>query len=259
VKILPGGCRVFTPDDGQAGSAGGWRWRTPICRANGADRITQSVSEFSGGRAPVVVNPQAEEALYVVEGEGVCYIDGWPYPVSPGIAIYVPPAAEYCFENTGEAALRVLHACCPEDFGRHFVETPRVVETPRAADSSATPNDAPKRTVREVDRELIPAGADRHFRYLVHTDLGCRQITQFAGWIPTSKAIPHTHTYEEGIFILSGRGLVHVDGDTCEFETGSSIYFPIGVRHCIENAEAAPIRLLGAFYPSGSPGAAYED
>ena len=40
----------------------------------------------------------------------------------------------------------------------------------------------------------IPAGADRHFRYLVHTDLGCRQITQFVGWIPTSKAIPHTHT-----------------------------------------------------------------
>ena len=124
---------------------------------------------------------------------------------------------------------------------------------------SAGSGEAPRRTVREEDRDLIPAGVNRLFRYLVHTDLGCRQITQFVGFIPTSKAIPHTHTYEEGIFILSGRGIVHVESEACAFEPGWSIYFPVGVRHCVENPEAAPIRLLGVFYPSGSPGAAYED
>lgn len=32
-----------------------------------------------------------------------------------------------------------------------------------------------------------------------------------------------------------------------------------GVLHCLENPGPSPIRLLGVFYPSGSPGAAYED
>jgi mannose-6-phosphate isomerase-like protein (cupin superfamily) len=113
--------------------------------------------------------------------------------------------------------------------------------------------------VHEDEREDIRAGEDRIFRYLVHTDLGCRQVTQFAGWIPPSKAPFHYHTYEEVIFILEGSGMVHVDEEACEFDAGSSIYFPAGVRHCIENPGNTTIKLLGAFYPSGSPGVAYED
>jgi mannose-6-phosphate isomerase-like protein (cupin superfamily) len=247
VTILPGGCRVFSPDEGESGSAGDWHWRTPICKATGADRIAQSVSECRG-RSPAVVNPRAEEAIYVAEGVGTCQIDGRPYPVCPGVAVYVPPGASYSIESSGKV-LRLVHACCPEDPARHFMD-----HRP-----SAGSGEAPRRTVREEDRELIPAGVNRLFRYLVHTDLGCRQITQFVRFIPTSKAIPHTHTYEEGIFILSGRGIVHVESEACAFGPGWSIYFPVGVRHCVENPEAAPIRLLGVFYPSGSPDAAYED
>ena len=113
--------------------------------------------------------------------------------------------------------------------------------------------------MHEDERETIRAGKDRLFRYLIHTDLGCTQITQFAGWIPPSKAPIHYHTYEEGIFILEGHGIVHMDEESCEFSPGSSVYFPIGVRHCVENPGDSTIKLLGAFYPSGSPGAAYED
>jgi mannose-6-phosphate isomerase-like protein (cupin superfamily) len=112
--------------------------------------------------------------------------------------------------------------------------------------------------VHEDLREDIRAGQDRLFRYLVYTDLGCRQITQFAGWIPPGKAPVHYHPYEEGIFILEGHGIVHTDDESCAFGAGSSIYFPIGVRHCVENPGTGTIKLLGAFYPSGSPGEAYE-
>jgi mannose-6-phosphate isomerase-like protein (cupin superfamily) len=80
--------------------------------------------------------------------------------------------------------------------------------------------------VHEDLREDIRAGQDRLFRYLVYTDLGCKQITQFAGWIPPSKAPVHYHTYEECIFILEGHGIVHTDDESCEFAAGSSIYFP---------------------------------
>ena len=220
-----------------------------ISRASGATQITQSVCEYGAGRSPTLVNPVAEEVLYVIQGQGTCYIDGVSYHLRPGTGVYIPPGAEYSVENPGPGSLRIVSACCPEDPQRHAVAKLR----------TAASGDAPPRTVHERDREVIRAGKDREFRYLVHTDLGCRQVTQFVGWIPPSKAPFHFHEYEEGTFILEGCGVVHVENESCEFGPGSSIYFPKGVRHCVENPGAGPMRLLGVFYPSGSPSAAYED
>lgn len=144
--------------------------------------------------------------------------------------------------------MSIVSSCCPEDPERHIVNDPPLV-------ASGAP---PQLLVHENLREDVRAGQDRLFRYLVHRDLGCKQITQFAGWIPPGKAPVHFHTYEEVIFILEGHGIMHTDDESCEFEPGSSIYFPIGVRHCVENPGASSIKLLGTFYPSGSPGEAYE-
>ena len=108
--------------------------------------------------------------------------------------------------------------------------------------------------VHEDEREAIRAGEDRVFRYLIHTDLGCRQITQFAGWIPHSKAPFHYHSYEEGIFILEGSGMVHVEDEKCPNSVpASSIYLPIGVRHCLENPGHAPISCWAYFTHPAAP------
>ncbi len=248
MRTLAGGCRVSSAEDGEVTRLGTWTSRATIKRSTGALHITQTINAYAQGRSPVLVNPGAEEALYVAAGQGSIFIDGSPHAIQAGTGIFIPPAAEYSIENPHAESLLLVSACCPEDPARH------VVEHPRAAAGNPT-----VLTVRERDREVIRAGKDREFRYLVHRDLGCRQITQFVGWIPPSVAPFHYHTYEEGIFILEGHGVVHVDEESCEFGPGSSIFFPIGVRHCMENPGAMPVRLLGAFYPSGSPGAAYED
>jgi mannose-6-phosphate isomerase-like protein (cupin superfamily) len=249
MKTLIGGCRVYSPDDGQIATVGNWTARSVICKNTGAQRITQTVSDYTPGLSPSVVNPTAEEALYVAAGEGICRVNGFEYRLRPGCAVFIPPGAVYNVENTGRENLRIVSACCPEDPKRQIVEKPL----------PAGNGEGPRLLVHEDDRDPIRAGKDRVFRYLVYTDLGCRQITQFAGWIPPSKAPVHYHTYEEGIFILEGHGIIHTDEDSCEFGTGSSVYFPVGARHCVENPANATIKLLGAFYPSGSPGAAYED
>jgi mannose-6-phosphate isomerase-like protein (cupin superfamily) len=248
VKSLTGGCRVYSAEDGQLSTLGTWTARIVISKNSGAQRITQTISEYAAGLSPAVMNPGAEEVLYVASGEGKCRIDGFEYALHPGAAIFVPPGAVYNLENTSSETLRVISSCCPEDPQRHIVNGP-------LPEKSGQP---PRLLVHESLREDIRAGQDRLFRYLVHTDLGCKQITQFAGWIPPSKAPAHFHNYEEVIFILEGRGIVHTDEQSCEFEPGSSIYFPIGVRHCMENPGKSTIKLLGAFYPSGSPGEAYE-
>jgi mannose-6-phosphate isomerase-like protein (cupin superfamily) len=248
MKILTGGCRVYSAEDGQSSTLGNWTARTVISQNSGAQRITQTVSDYTPGLSPAAVNPGAEEVLYVASGEGKCHVNGFEYPLSSGTAIFVPPGAIYNIENTGAEIIRLVSSCCPEDPQRHIVDSP----------APATSGQPPRLLVHEDLREDIRAGQDRLFRYLVNTDLGCKQITQFAGWIPPSKAPVHYHTYEESIFILEGYGVVHTDDESCEFGPGSSIYFPMGVRHCVENPGTSTIKLLGAFYPSGSPGEAYE-
>ena len=247
--LLPGGCRVFGDNDGETLTEGNWTSRTVTCRKNGATYVAQTINGYSTGRSPTLVNPQAEEVLYAASGRGVCRISGFDYELEPGVGAYVPAGAPYSIENRGSEKLLVVSTCCPEDDQRHIVSEPQ--------SASGARGEAPPRVVREQDREPMPV-SDRHFKLMVDKDLGCQRVTQFVGYIPPSKAPFHYHTYEEVIYILEGSGIVHVEQGDCEFGPGTSIFLPIGLRHCLENPGPDPVRLLGVFYPSGSPGAAYE-
>ena len=239
MRVLAGGCRVYSGEDGDISSEGNRSTRAVVSPSSGSKRITQSVAEYVSGTSPSVTNPGAEEVMYVAAGTGNCVIDGARLGLRPGAAVYIPPDASYQIENSGPDPMQIISSCCP------------LIGTKTGSPAA----------IHEDDREQIRAGKDRIFRYLVHTDLGCRQVTQFVGWIPQSKAPFHWHAYEEVIYILEGRGILHLEEQpaAAEFSSGSSIYLPDHVVHCLENLGPAPIRLLGVFYPSGSPGEAYED
>src|SRR5271166_5942205 len=128
MKILTGGCRVYSAEDGRLSTLGNWTARTVISQDSGAQRITLTVSDYAPGLSPAVVNPGSEEVLYVASGEGKCCINGFEYTLSSGAAIFVPPRAVYNIENTGVETLRLVCSCCPEDRQRHIVDAP-----PRAA------------------------------------------------------------------------------------------------------------------------------
>ncbi len=229
------------------------RFRIPISRAMGARDIAQFVSTYSEGVSAARRNPIGEEALYVVKGTGTCYIDGYSYALAPGTAIYVPPGSVYQIENPGEQgrvnALEIVSVCCPEDEETEIGTEP-VARAPQ--------DTKPFRTVREDDVEAIAAG-DRSFKLLVNQDLGAHRITQFVGVIPPGRAPMHHHTYEEAIYVIEGEGRVHTNDGNSEFKSGSSIYLPRLVSHCLENTGSTDVRLLGVFHPSGSPAALYDD
>jgi len=255
VKLLSGGCRLYESIDGEAGSRGSWRWRTVVSRASGAKLVTQTVSDYGRGTSPAVTNPKSEEVLYVVRGSGYCRMDGHDHPIRTGTGAYVPPGVAYQIENRSDETIRIVSACCPEDPGR-------IIRDAIATEAGTGTADRPpvRRTVHESERDGQPATSGRTFRYLVHTDLGCREVTQFVGRIPKSKAPLHHHTYEECIYILEGSGILHLEGqpDASRFSAGTSIYLPVGVVHCLENPGPSDIQVLGVFHPSGSPGVAYE-
>jgi len=230
------------------------RYRVPISRAMGARDIAQFVSAYSEGVSTARRNPIGEEVIYVVNGSGTCYIDGYSYALAPGTAVYLPPGSVYQIENLddrgrGVSDLEIVSVCCPEDEDAEVGIDP-VVRAPQ--------DTKPFRTVRENEVEATVTG-DRMFRLLVNKDIGARRVTQFVGRIPPGRAPMHHHTYEEAIYIIEGEGCLHTEDGDAPFKAGSSIYLPRLVSHCLENTGSTDIRLLGVFHPAGSPAARYDD
>jgi mannose-6-phosphate isomerase-like protein (cupin superfamily) len=99
---------------------------------------------------------------------------------------------------------------------------------------------------------VVERTGDREFRVLLSAGLS---ITQFAGLIPPGRAPEHEHTYDEVVHVLAGQGVVHLAGEQTEIGPGTSIYLPPHQPHCLENTGTEPLRVLGVFYPAGSPAA----
>lgn len=253
MKPLSGGAAVIERAE-LSETEGTRRYRVPISRAMGARDIAQFIGVYSEGVSSARRNPVGEEVIYVVNGSGTCYIDGYSYALARGTAVYIPPGSIYQIENLddrgrGVSDLEIVSVCCPEDEDAEVGINP-IVRAPQ--------DTKPFRTVRESEVEATPAG-DRSFKLLVNQDLGAHRVTQFVGMIPPGRAPMHHHTYEEAIYIIEGEGCLHTEDGDAFFKAESSIYLPRLVRHCLENTGSTSIRLLGVFHPSGTPAARYDD
>jgi mannose-6-phosphate isomerase-like protein (cupin superfamily) len=116
----------------------------------------------------------------------------------------------------------------------------------------AAAGEGPGLQVVRLEACQVERTGDREFRVLLSEGLS---ITQFAGLIPPGRAPEHHHTYDEVVHVLAGQGVVHLNGGQTEIGPGTSIYLPPYQPHCLENTGSEPLRVLGVFYPAGSPAA----
>jgi mannose-6-phosphate isomerase-like protein (cupin superfamily) len=93
---------------------------------------------------------------------------------------------------------------------------------------------------------------DRWYRELITS-----KVTQFVGGIPPGRAPDHFHLYEEAICILEGEGVMWAGTTSAPISAGSCIWLPLRQVHCVENRGSGELRLLGVFYPAGSPAVRY--
>ena len=122
--------------------------------------------------------------------------------------------------------------------------------------SSRTPSEtrdpaAEASRVRLADQPIQKTG-DRWYRELIQGE-----TTQFVGSIPPGRAPDHFHLYEEVICILDGTGVMWTGAKSAPVERGSCIFLPSRQPHCLENTGRGELRLLGVFYPAGSPAVRY--
>ena len=199
------------------------------------------------------VHAGAEEVLYVLEGKGEVQVEGVRHSVGSGHAVFVPDGAEHSYVNTAEAPLIIVGAMAPP------VDPEDIRSAMPHLDlsgfrSTGVEEGAVKPTMMDERRVTPTLMGERSFRVLVSPEVGCRRMTQFTGVIPTGRAPLHAHPHEEAVYVLAGEGRLWIEDQAVgELRAGSVVFFPIGVRHTLENTGRSDMRVLGAFSPAGSP------
>lgn len=242
--ILEGGCRVTTLREGTPRVAGSLRIWPLIGHTTGAADISLRLLELGAGATPEVEIPACDDVWYVLEGEGTLLLNGRSHEIARATGVYFAPRSRFSLHNHGPGALVILSSRCPDPEGGAATAAPG---SPQASGG----------IVRLTDREALPTG-DRWYRVLVDDTVGSRQVTQFVGSIPPGRAPDHYHHYEEVLCILEGTGTMWAGRSQAPIGPGSCIYLPKGQMHCVENTGRGPLRLLGVFYPAGSPAVRYE-
>jgi len=231
LAILDGGCRVVGLKEGEPVLDGPLRIWKHFGREAGAKAISLRVLELPAGERATLRNESSDEVLYVLSGSGP--------GLSPDTGIYLPPATTLSISAT--ETLTMVSSQCP-DAGA-------VLEGYEPGHGALT-------FVSMQDRAVQRTG-DRWYREVINADDGSTQVTQFVGGIPPGRAPDHYHLYEEVIVILDGTGAMWAGESTTPIETGSCIFLPHGQVHCVENRGDGEMRLLGVFYPAGSPAVRY--
>jgi len=234
--ILEGGCRVSTMHEGEPRVLGSLRVWNQIGKATGANAISLRILEFGPGASPDLRNPESDEVLYVESGSCTISLDDDAYEVGPESGVYVRAGQTFKVNNSGPKLVRFVSCQCPGGPGSRSELAP---------------------IVRLADRKALPT-ADRWYRVLVDDDVGSEQVTQFIGSIPPGRAPDHFHEYEEVLFILRGEGRMWAGQTNTLIGSGSCVYLPRRQVHCVENIGDGELRLLGVFYPAGSPAVRYD-
>jgi CDGSH-type Zn-finger protein/mannose-6-phosphate isomerase-like protein (cupin superfamily) len=243
---LDGGCYVCTVDPGKLPAYGNTRLGPVIAAADGARFLSQWLLQAAPGRTGVLRFPGSDVVAFLPAGTIDFDIAGRAFRAGPESGIFVRRGEAFRVTNPGAAPVRLLLTVCPQGPAPEWLDA-------MPANFDAT---VPER-VAGVDPAKREPMADRFYQVLNGEANGSREVTQFIGEIPRSRAAAHRHLYEEAIMILSGEGCMWTENARAAVASGDIIFLPRKQLHSLECTSPAGMRLMGAFYPSGSPAVNY--
>jgi quercetin dioxygenase-like cupin family protein len=239
VQVVDASAISASAGDGNARGAA--REQPTVGPASGFSALEQSLIELGPGASVRRDAGDCEEVLFVLGGEGRLALEGTEHALEPESGAYLAPGESYELANTGQAPLRLISVRIPD---------PDAVSPDAAGAGRAVVR-------RLADQQSEEATTDREFRIVADPATGLRSATHFVGYIPTTRAPEHFHTYNEVIYVLDGEGVLHAEGTDWRLAPGSCIQLPARVVHCLENTGDTVMRVAAVFRPAGSPAAAY--
>jgi CDGSH-type Zn-finger protein/quercetin dioxygenase-like cupin family protein len=245
-SALDGGCFVATVDYAALPACSDAKLGPVISGPDGARFLSQWCMLAQPGQSGAISFPGSDAVLFLPAGAATVTISGREFAVGHESGIYVRRGEAFEIHNPLDQPLRVLLTVCP---GRETVRC--LADMPRDFESSI-----PER-VHCVDPSRREPMADRFYQVLNGAETGCPEVTQFIGEIPRSRAAAHRHLYEEVIVILEGEGFMWTESARAAVAPGDVIFLPRKQLHSLECTTDAGMRLMGAFYPAGSPAVNY--
>ncbi len=242
--VLDGGAYVLTPDPANDTSRGTLAIQKLIDKKDGARHLSLLRMMADKGTSPWCRYDESDTVLFVVSGNGTISIEGKDFTIGPETGIYVQRGEAFRF--CADTPLSLMATICPQSDQAQW---------PDAPDGKFDMN-FPERRVG-VDHDKASVMADRFFQILVDDQVGSKEITQFIGEVPLSRAAFHRHLYEEAIVILSGEGMMWTENCKAPVKPGDIIFLAKRQGHSLECTDPGGLRLMGAFYPAGSPAINY--
>lgn len=243
---LDGGCYVVTVDPGALQRHGTLRLGPVIGPADGARFVSQLYLVAEPGVSGVLRFPGSDTVMFLAAGNLAVTISGREFQAGAESGIHVHNGEAFRIRNPGAVPVPLLLTVCPQCDGPQWLDA-------MPDDFDAT---VPER-VFGVDPSKREPMADRFYQVLNGQENGFRDVTQFIGEIPRSRAAAHRHLYEEAIMILTGEGFMWTEGARAAVRPGDIIFLPRKQIHSLECTSAGGMRLMGAFYPAGSPAVNY--
>lgn len=243
---LESGCFVLHPATLDLARQGCMRWRQVIGSGDAARRLSMFYAEVGRGTSPAMATGAGEAVLFQLQGDCAVDICGRPFTATAGSGVYVRRGESVSIVNASATPARWLIGICPRVEGLDF------------SGPVTTGFDArfPERVVASSGGEMHASG-DRYYKLLVGPQNGSREVTQFIGMIPRSRAPEHFHLYEEAICILRGTGRMWTGEHSAEVGPGSIVFLPRRQPHSLECTCEEGLELVGLFYPAGSPAVNY--
>ncbi len=248
---LEGGCFVVTPAAVNADRKGNLLISKLIGAEQGAKELSLFYLEADQGPSTQVSFSNGSAALFVLSGFGHITIAGEMFDIAEGQAAMVCPKEVLSLQPHADSGpIRLTATLCPQD------------EQPCWPTDSHGPVSSPfdvryGQRIFSVDQACRQEMADRFYQVLVDRDLCPDDMTQFLGEVPRSRAAFHRHLYEETITILSGEGFLWTEKAKAAVAPGDVIFLPQRQLHSLECTSVEGMKLVGVFYPAGSPAINY--
>jgi quercetin dioxygenase-like cupin family protein len=214
---------------------------------DGARCLSLYYLEAQAGMPSVMAFADSNVALFALSGHGTITISGRRFALAAEQGVFIGPGEAFAVEpDPGSPAIRLTATLCPQSGGPQWPDS--------MPDNFA--QNVPER-VFAVDPTRREAMADRFYQVLIDDRTGAADMTQFIGEVPRSRAAAHRHLYEETITILSGQGFMWTENARAEVQPGDVIFLPRKQLHSLECTSDGGMRLVGVFFPAGSPAVNY--
>ena len=177
-----------------------------------AETFSQYIMEVApgGGSERPEPDPQAEGALFILEGELTVTVAGRSEIMKPGGFAFLPPSSQWSVHNESDAPVRF-------NWIRKAYEAVDGIDMPEAFfanDAEVEPSPMPDTEGRWATTRFVDPADLRHDMHVTVVTLQPGAVIPFA----------ETHVMEHGLYVLQGKAVYRLNQDWVEVEAGDYMW-----------------------------------